>query len=228
MDVLVVHYNTPWMMECMIRSLNKHTECTIHVFDNSDEDPFANSFGNVEVIDNTRGQFINFDEFLGKYPHKRTSPRSGYGSVKHCKSVDICFDLLPDGFILMDSDVLVKQDISVLWDESVAWSGQPMWEDHKTARVRRLLPFCCYINVPMCREKGVRYFNEDWMWFLKPKMPNELYDTGAWFLKDCNEKGMAGKAMAISPLIEHYYHGSHAFRNESLPDWLMERMELWR
>lgn len=231
MDILTVHYNTPEMMECMIRSLNKHTECTIHVFDNSDEDPFVNEFANVDVIDNTKGQIINFDKFLEGYPERRSTPRSNYGSVKHTLSVDLCFELFPKGFILMDSDVLVKRDISTFWDESAAWVGEPRVETHQDkfkTKVRRLLPFICYINVPMCRQHGIRYFNDDWMWFLKREYPNELYDTGAWFLKDCDEKRMSYRVEEISPYIEHYGHGSHAFRNESLPDWLNEHRELWK
>lgn len=231
MDILTVHYNTPEMMECMIRSLNKHSECTIHVFDNSDEDPFVNTFDNVEVIDNTKGQIINYDEFLSRYPDARSTPRSNFGSVKHTLAVDICFELLPGGFILMDSDVLVKQDISAFWDETKAWVGEPRIETHQDrfrTKVKRLLPFLCYINVPMMKKHGVRYFNEDWMWFLKRAYPNELYDTGAWFLKDCTEKRLPCTEIGIEPYIEHYGHGSHAFRNESLPDWLNEHKDLWK
>ena len=231
MDILTVHYNTPEMMECMIRSLNRHTVCTIHVFDNSDEDPFVNTFPNVDVIDNTRGQIIDYDAFLGRYPDKRSTPRSNFGSVKHTLAVDKCFDLLPGGFILMDSDVLVKGDISAFWDESKAWVGEPRVETHqdqKRTKVRRLIPFLCYLNVPMLVAQGVRYFNEDWMWFLKRAYPNELYDTGAWLLKDCTEKGLPYKEIGIEPYIEHYGHGSHAFRNESLVDWIIEHNNLWR
>lgn len=228
MDILTVHYNTPEMMECMIRSLNRHTVCRIYVFDNSDEDPFVNTFSNVEVIDNTRGQFIDFDEWLTQYPDRKSSPRSNFGSPKHCKSVDICFDLLPDGFILMDSDVLVKKDITPFWDESRAWVGKPLEEDHKGVKVTRLLPFLCYINVPMMREHGVRYFNPEWMWHIPEKEPNKWYDTGAWYYKDCSDKRLPGREVEIATYIEHYYHGSHAFRNESLCDWLNEHKDLWQ
>ena len=232
MDILTVHYNTPEMMECMIRSVNKHSACTIYVFDNSDEDPFVNTtFPNVRVIDNTRGQLINFDDFLARYPERRSTPRSNFGSVKHTLSVDYCFDVLPEGFILMDSDTLVKQDISVFWDESKAWVGQARLETHldvRKTKVTRLLPFLCYLNVPMLIKHGVRFFNEDWMWFLKRKYPNELYDTGAWLYKDCMEKGLPYGEIFIDPYIEHYGHGSHAFRNETLVDWIIDNQRLWR
>lgn len=227
MDILTVHYNTPEMLECMIRSINKHTVCNIHVFDNSDEDPFVNKFGNVDVIDNTKGQLIDFDKWLQQFPDRRTSPRSNFGSVKHTLSIDYCFDLFPGGFVLMDSDVLVKNDISCFWDNSRAWVGEPLYENHNQCWVMRLLPFLCFINVPMLKKYGIRYLNADWLWHLKPVFPNMYYDTGAWFLKDCIEKGVPGRLEKISEYIEHYYHGSHAFRNESLCDWLQEHRRLW-
>lgn len=229
MDILTVHYNTPEMMECMIRSLNKHTSCTIHIFDNSDEDPFDNKFDNVEVIDNTKGQIVDFDEWLEQFPERKSTPRSNYGSVKHTLSIEKCFDLIPGGFILMDSDVLVKKDISPFWDTSKAWVGEPLFENHvKKAWVMRLLPFLCYVNVPMLRKYGIRYMNTDWLWHLWPKDPNRYYDTGAWFFKDCIEKGAPGRIEKITEYIEHYSHGSHAFRNETLIDWIIEHRDLWK
>ena len=144
MDIVTVHYNTPDMMECMIRSLNMRTVCKIHVFDNSDDYPFENKFNNVEVIDNTKGQIINFDKWLERFPERRTSRRCNFGSAKHCKTVEICFDMFPKGFILMDSDVLVKKDITPFWDESKAWVGEVIIDRPKELRIQRVAPFCCF------------------------------------------------------------------------------------
>ena len=183
------------MLECLIRSLNKHTDCKIHVFDNSDEYPYRGNHKNVEVIDNTEGQYVNFGEWLKQFPERRTSARANFGSAKHCKSVDVCFDLLPKGFILMDSDVLVKKDISDFWDDRYAWVGEAKWETHEGVRVMRLLPFLCYINVPMLKKNGIKFFNGNWMWHLRPTTPNKYYDTGAWFLKACSNADMPQKQM---------------------------------
>lgn len=61
--VLIVNFNTQLLTECCINSVNKFVPgCKITVFDNSDKEPFSNIFNNVEVIDNTRGQVINFRE----------------------------------------------------------------------------------------------------------------------------------------------------------------------
>ena len=228
MDILTVHYNTPEMMDAMIRSVNRHVpDCTIHVFDNSDRLPFRNTFANVEVIDNTRCQLIDFAKWLQRYPERK--PRiSNYGSPKHCKSVSMAMRMLPDGFILMDSDVLVKRDITPLWDNRYCWVGERHLDSPTKHPVLRVLPFLCYINVPMCMENGVRYFNSEWMWHLTAKDPNKWYDTGAWFYKACLEKNLPSREIKVSDYIEHFNHGSHITLNEGLDEWLERYKDLWK
>jgi hypothetical protein len=107
----------------------------------------------------------------------------------------MCFDILPDGFLLMDSDIILHKDVRGLVSDDVAWSG---WVHCNTrfmgVVVERLCPFLCWINVPMLREKGIRYFNPDKMWRLTRNEPGRYYDTGAWLLEEtrrlklpCNE-----------------------------------------
>ena len=48
MEILTVHYNTPELMDAMIRSVRRFTDCTIHMFDNSDLKPFVNTFEGVK------------------------------------------------------------------------------------------------------------------------------------------------------------------------------------
>lgn len=226
-DVVTVHYNTPEMMECMIRSLNMRSVCRIHVFDNSDEEPFVNTFENVDVIDNTKGKIIDFDKWLQQFPQRKPM-MSNYGSPKHCKTVDTCFDLFPNGFILMDSDILLKRDITGFWDERVAWVGEPALDTPKGNRVMRLLPFLCFINVPLLKRYNVRYFNPNYMWHLTASDPNRWYDTGAWFYKDCMDKEMPFRKVGIDSYMEHYFHGSHAMYNDTLDNWLVKHKKLWQ
>lgn len=187
LKILIVNYNTQKLTDATIKSVNKHTpDCHIYVFDNSDGEPFVNRFDNVTVIDNTKKQYIDFEKFLSKYP-KRASSR-GYmngkaPSPKHCYSVDKCMDILDDNFILLDSDVLVTHDLHALVDESCIFVGdvitQPLTKD-----VRRVLPFVCYINVKMCKQLGVRYFDENYMHGICYNKNNpyaDRYDTGAGF-----------------------------------------------
>lgn len=229
-NVVIVNYNTQELTDATIMSLNRHTPgCKVFVFDNSDKKPFVNTFGNVEVIDNTKGQFIDFNQMLDEYPDRviETWVGSNYGSAKHCKTVDICCDLFPDGFLLMDSDILVKKDITPFFDASCIWTG--LVGNH-TSRwgitVPRVLPYICYINVPMMREHGIRYFNGDKMYALTDREPDKAYDTGAWFYEDCNNHGLPGHDLQINDYILHFDHGS--WLDKSPNEWLDEHSELWK
>ena len=226
MEIVTIHYNTPELVEAMIHSVRKYSDIKIHVFDNSDKEPFVNTFHNVDVIDNTCSQVIDFDKWLERYPDKQ--PRiSNYGSPKHCKSVNICMKLFPKGFILIDSDVIVKRDITDLWDERYVWVGESHLDSPKKHPVMRLLPFLCYINVPMCKQHHVKYFNHRFMWHLTAADPNKWYDTGAWFYKDTTEKNLPFKTIKLSDYIVHFNHGSHSSLNKERFMWLEKHKKLW-
>ena len=125
-NILIIHYNTPYLTECLVRSINLFVEgATIYIFDNSNEKPFTAKFDNVTVFDNTKGQIIDFNKWLEKYPNKNKSGGrlNKWGSAKHCYSVEKCMELIDDGFILLDSDVLLKRDISNLIDDKVIFTG---------------------------------------------------------------------------------------------------------
>ena len=69
MDVIqiaIVHFNTPELTEAGILSLRKHGGAAwpVTIFDNSDRKPFKKKMKGVKVIDNTKGQVIDFDKFL--------------------------------------------------------------------------------------------------------------------------------------------------------------------
>lgn len=61
--VAVVHFNTPELTRAAILSIRKHggADYRYVVFDNSDRRPFGKMDG-VEVIDNTKGKYVNFDK----------------------------------------------------------------------------------------------------------------------------------------------------------------------
>lgn len=226
-DVVIVNYDTQRLTDCTIKSLNKHTPgCKIYVFDNSDKEPFVNTFDNVEVFDNTNGQLVDFQEMLDYCPRKVPTPENNWASAKHCRSVDRCFDLLPEGFMLMDSDILIKQDISELFDSSCAWVGQIQMHASKfNVTLPRVLPYLSYINVPMCRKFGIRYFNIDWMFALTDKKPNVGYDTGCWFYEECSRFALPERHVRISNYMLHFTHGSWNAVNEE--EWLDENRNLW-
>ena len=63
-NIVIVHYNTPLLTSCLVRSINRFVEnAVIYIFDNSDKYPFTAEFDNVTIIDNTKGQIINFYDF---------------------------------------------------------------------------------------------------------------------------------------------------------------------
>lgn len=221
-QVCIVNFNTPELTRAAIKSLWKNTpDAKVAVFDNSDKRPFGVMEG-VFVIDNTKGQIIDFKKFLAAYPEK-VENANDWGSAKHTYTIDKLFDYFPDGFVLMDSDVLVKKDISVFFDESVAWTGKIYI--HKLKRhAPRLLPFLCWINVPMCIKHGIRYFDEDKNFKLNK---NETrYDTGGSFLYFCRDKELPSKEIDIDEYILHFGNGSW-MKQSIFQEWLDKHKELY-
>ena len=233
-DVLIVHYNTPELTAAAIRSLRQHTPgVRVTIFDNSDKRPFAPEWirqagGNVEIVDNTRGQVVDWEKWLDSFPDKVPTPENRWGSAKHCYSVELMMDRFPDGFLLMDSDVLVKQDVSDLADPNVPWKGGVHCNTRRFGvGISRVIPFLCWINTPLLKRHGIRYFNGAKMWNIVSRKPDRHYDTGAWLLEACNVAGLDGATVDIKQYVEHYGHASWHKRKEPSA-WLAEHRNLWR
>ena len=159
----IIHYNTPELTEACILSIWKQCgkKYAITVFDNSDKRPFVKQMDGVTIVDNTNGQVIDFEKELAKYPDKcwELAHKSNYGSAKHMMSVQKLWELLPDGFILVESDVLITKNFDFLWDESFAACGKAQWFRGRRIEKDRLLPWLCYMNVPLLVENGARYYD---------------------------------------------------------------------
>lgn len=228
MNIVIVHFNTPELTEACIRSIRKKMgeNQQIVVIENSTLRPLTYIPQGVEVVDNMKGQFCNFEEILSKYPDKTQKPHE-WGSSKHCMTIDACMDLLPDGFCLLDADTLVKRELNELEDFSMAAVSDMEIEPPKRCNVPRLMPYCQWLNVPMLKEHDIRYFNGDWMWRLRPVLPNKWYDTGAWLLRAINEKELPWKRIDHHDYVEHLWHGS--FKTDSYPgqEFLNRHKELW-
>ena len=233
--VVIVNFNTTDLTVAAIRSLNKHTPgCKVVVFDNSDKEAFLSGkpkdadelLGNVDVIDNTKGQLIDFEQFLAEYPDKYPTPENNWGSAKHCKTIDYCMDLFPEGFLLMDSDVLVRKDVTPFFDSSYAWSGLvDLHRNRWNYKLPRVLPYLCYINVPLLKANGVRYFNGEKMWALSHRHPDMWYDTGCWFYEACHGFSLPENHLNIDDYILHLRHGS--WNACEAGEWLEANRELW-
>lgn len=84
-NILIVHYNTPYLTSYLVKSIKKYTpSARIYIFDNSDKQPFVSEYEDITIFDNTKGDYIDFDEFLSKYPNRTNSPGkyNDYGSAK--------------------------------------------------------------------------------------------------------------------------------------------------
>ena len=238
--VAIVHYNTPELTEATILSLRKHggKDYKVVIFDNSDERPWTKKMKGVEVIDNTKGQIIDFDEELAKYPQRfapiGVSGKCVFGSAKHMMSIQKLFDLLPDGFLLMDSDILLMDSVDFMfqYDRCTVGHIQSAQKAGNPKGIERLVPMLCWINVPMCKHCGIDYFDPKRSWGLQPGGPRNkgnYYDTGASFLEDIrsHKNGACGRRIDIRPLIIHLASGSWRNR-EKAKAWLEEHADLWR
>jgi len=237
-QVAIIHFNTPELTEATILSLWKHggEEYKVFVFDNSDERPFTRQMRNVAVFDNTKGQYIDFEKELEKYPEK--DPKFGcaagcwYGSDKHMMSVQKLWELLPDGFILMDSDILIKSSIDWMFMPDQCTVGYISYKSY--GGHPRLAPMLLWINVPMCVAGGARFFDPDRAWALHQDHDRRnFWDTGAAFLDDIKrlKPQCHGKAIArehLFSMMEHYGSGSWKKNGtEAHQKWLDEHRDLW-
>ncbi len=208
-NFVIINYNTQELTEHCIMSINKFVEgAHIFVFDNSDKEPFVSTFENVNVIDNTNGEIIDFEKFLSRYPSRKRSggKRNGWGSAKHAYTIEKLIEMMNEGFVLLDSDVLLKRDVSELFDEDMVWCGEVSLQPNK--KTKRVLPFICFINAAMCKKKGVHYFDEKHMHglYYGGRLSADTFDTGAWFYLVTTK--LPHKEIKCEDYIVHYCHGS--------------------
>ena len=237
-NVAIVHFNTPELTEALVKSIRKQggDDYQIYIFDNSDKRPFKRRMRGVKVFDNTNGKYIDFDKELEKYPEK--DPKFGcargcwYGSDKHMMSVQKLWELVPDGFMLMDSDILLKENIDwMFWEDqcSVGFVSHKSYAGHP-----RYAPMLLWINVPMCEAGGARFFDPDRAWALHQGHDRRnFWDTGAAFYDDIRrlKPQCHGKAISrehLFSMIEHYGSGSWKKADEEAQQkWLEKHRDLW-
>ena len=224
-NVCIIHFNTPELTRATIRSVWKHTpDCKVTVFDNSNSLPFGQMDG-VTIIDNTKGQLLDFHKFLSHYSNKEHSPNK-WASAKHAKTNDYLFRLFPNGFVLMDSDILVKKDISDFFDGRYLFVGKIRERsDDRNNRNPRLLPFLCWINAGMCSDNGIAFFDGKRSWKLHRGGPDTWYDTGSSFLLDCLASGLPVRNVDIDDYMIHFYGGS--YKKKDWRTWLDQYRELY-
>lgn len=205
-NICIIHYNTPELTNALIKSINKYVKrAVIYLFDNSTIKPFTYKYDNLIYLDNTNGQYINFDEWLEQYPTRLLSKEhiGNYGSARHSISVQKCIELINENFILMDSDILLKRDISGFINSRYIYVGENELQKNGKYRV---LPFCLFINVDMCKKYNVPWFDENYMHGLHITKEADRYDTGGAFY--VHTRNYPSKEVNLNSFIVHYKGGS--------------------
>lgn len=205
-NICIIHYNTPELTDALIKSINKNVKrAFIYLFDNSTTKPFINRYDNMLYLDNTKGQYIDFDKWLDKYPNRKLSKDhiGNSGSARHSISVQKCMEIIDDNFILMDSDILLKRDVSGFVNSKYIYVGQSEKQGNGKYRV---LPFCLYINVKMCKKYNVPWFDENYMHGLYVTKEADRYDTGGAFY--VHTRDIPFKEVDLNSFIVHYKGGS--------------------
>ena len=239
-EVAIVHFNTPELTEAAILSLRKHGGEGYHVtiFDNSDCRPFTKKMEGLTIIDNTSGQVIDLDAEVRKFADRSyylgCPEASVFGSTKHEMSVQKLFEILPDGFLLMDSDILITKDVDFMFqaDQCVVGHVQSPQPGNRKG-IERLVPMLLWLNVPKLKAGGAKFFDETrTMGLLAGEEHNRhnWYDTGASLLEDIrsHRNGLCGKRIDIRPLMIHYQAGSWKYKSMITPmPWLERNRFLW-
>lgn len=199
----------------------------IYIFDNSDKTPFKNTYDFVQIIDNTKGQIIDFNKWIESINGRdeAVGKSNNYASAKHCYTIDKCIELIKNPFVLLDSDVLIKRNFADLCDESCIFSGEPALTG---ASKKRVLPFICYINAPMCLANHIHYFSQERMHGLNKGKTQNLYDTGASFYEDAHY--LKHKVINHKDYVVHLKAGSWNGKktdNLTADEWLNKYRLLW-
>lgn len=236
-QIAIVHYNTPELTEVCIMSIRK-VGCNwpITVLDNSDKRPFNKRMKLVKVLNNRKQQLIDFDAELKKYQEKcwDMATKSNWGSVKHMMSVQYLWGVLKEGFILVESDVLITKPFDFLWDEQYAACGKAQWFRGRRMEKDRLVPFLCYMNVPLLVKNGAKYYDAARSWGLQPggmQNPQNWYDTGAPLLEDIINTKPQLTARLYPDLDKYYIHYcGGSWRGNDMKkqaEWLKKYEKYW-
>lgn len=239
--VAIIHYNTPDLTHAAIGSLIYNgglgDRLKVVLFDNSDREPFPTASG-VTILDNTKGQIINFDKELEKFPDRvrdiGCAKGCEFGSAKHMMTVQKLWELVPQGFILMESDILITKSIANFVKPEYSFVGYyQKQQPHNPFGIGRILPMLCYMNVPLLKKYGARYFDPERTYGLLPggkENRNNWYDTGSVLLEDIlnHRPHLKGLHEDIRPYVVHY--GSASWQNndkEAHMRWINEHAYLF-
>ena len=223
---VIVHYNTPELITANIASIIKnHNDAHITVFENSDKAVFANPFGSrVTIIDNTKGQLINFTHEINKLLTIQLDDRqmraseskvSNFGTFKHSLSIQYCLDNLTHDFILLDSDILLTTPVDHLCNDNYIFISdiQPQ---------RRILPFIAYLNRRRIYENNITFCDYH---HILPVQPRPDFDTGGWFYTQVVNQQLPYCRINYNDYVVHYGNGS--WKDAGVADFPTSKISLY-
>lgn len=246
--VAMIHFNTPEITEAAVQSIRKHggERYEIVIFDNSADStttlgtnharPFTAKLPGVTVIDNTKGQVIDFGKFLAEYPDREPywAMLSNFGSAKHIRTVQELWRLIPQGFVLLEGDAILTKPIDWMWREEFAAVGKVEWKPNNPVVVPRFEPYLLYMSVPKLTAKGVSFFDPMRCWALQKGelRRGNFYDTGASLLEDVinGKPELVGwNVQELNNYFDHYHGGSWRKSDvQNQINWLNQRRSLWQ
>ena len=246
--VAMIHFNTPEITEAAVQSIRKHggEKYEIVIFDNSADStttlgtnkarPFTAKLPGVTVIDNTKGQVIDFDKFLAEYPDREPywAMLSNFGSAKHIRTVQELWKLIPQGFVLLEGDAILTKPIDWMWRDEFAVVGRVQWHTNNPIDIPRYYPFLLYMNVPKLVAKGVSFFDPMRCWALQKGeiTRGNWYDTGASLLEDVINGKPELVGWNVKELDSYYlhYHGGSWKKSDigNQLKWLRQNARHWR
>lgn len=217
--ICTCNFNGTKLTNACVKSIIKNcglNNYKIIILDNSDKDKFILDSdidtNIVEVLDNTNGQYINFNEIVKKYGGKiDSSVVSGYANLKHSYSIQFLLNISKTAnFILFDNDTILKKKIDFIDNRYISISGfQHSYIKNKINRKQRFLPFIQYFNKNLINIYKVNYFNSTKIMNGNGKHSME-YDTGASFTEAIINKALPFKIINVADYIEHLMGASWA------------------
>ncbi len=213
------NFNGTRLTNACVKSIIKNCglpDFKIVILDNSDKEKFVLEDGIdtnvVEVLDNTEGQYIDFQEVVEKYGGEiDQSVVSGYANLRHAYGIQFLIDRSPTSdFVLFDNDTILKKKIDFIDNRYISISGfQNPYMNKGVLRKQRFLPFIQYFNKKMMNDYKVCYFNSRKI--MNGNGPHAMeYDTGSSFAEAVTEKFLPFKIINVPDYIEHLMGASWA------------------
>lgn len=232
MNFVIVHFNTPEVTTCLIRSIFKfHNDAKIIVFDNSDKRPLEKIICDT-YYDNTKGQIIDFQKELNKYTNKIKESEiiNNFGSAKHSITIQWLLTNIKEPFILLDSDILFKKSIDFInsnfgcISDTITYKYNVKWHYYNKIKTR-IAPFITYFNPSLLTKNDINFFDPNRMDGLSVEGHDN--DTGTSFYEDLmsiNPKLF--KKIKYTDYIIHYGKGSYS-NYENAIAWCIKNKNLW-